>query len=185
MSKIIKISEYNPKREDRFFFDANIWMHLFCSVGNYFQRDINSYNSFFQRVLEAGSNIYVTSMVISEFFNAYCRVEYEITRGNRSFHEFQYKRDFRKSEEFEELIGLIHSILKRKILKNTNRLNDDFESINIDMLFSESKDFDFNDQYFIDLCKENSIAIVTHDRDFFKVSKDVTILTNHKRPIHI
>ncbi|MEH6989613.1 type II toxin-antitoxin system VapC family toxin [Cytobacillus firmus] len=181
MSNVIHISKYEPTEEDSFFFDANIWMHLFCSVGDYSHRNVNAYNSFFQKVLEANSKIYTTSMVLSEFFNAYCKVEYHITRGNKSLSEYSYKHNFRRSQEFEDLMGLIQNIVKNRILKNTSRLNDNFENINIDLLFNEPKDFDFNDQYFLEICKNHSICILTHDKDFLKnTNHDVIILTNHK-----
>jgi len=183
MSKIIHISSFNPNKDDKFFFDTNIWMHLFCSVGKYFESDVNAYSSFFQKILEVGAKIYTTSMVISEFFNAYCKVEYHLAKGERSTVEFDYKKDFRKSREFDELIGLLKNIVKKKILKNTTKLNDSFEKINIDAIFDEKKDFDFNDQYFIELCKEHSIMIVTHDKDFLDTEHDIVILTNRKIPV--
>jgi predicted nucleic acid-binding protein len=158
-------------------------MHLFCSVGKYFESDVNAYSSFFQKILEVGAKIYTTSMVISEFFNAYCKVEYHLAKGERSTVEFDYKKDFRKSREFDELIGLLKNIVKKKILKNTTKLNDSFEKINIDAIFDEKKDFDFNDQYFIELCKEHSIMIVTHDKDFLDTEHDIVILTNRKIPV--
>jgi predicted nucleic acid-binding protein len=184
MSSIYKVSTIIPTKDDKYFFDANIWMHLFCSVGDYFESNVNAYNTFFQKVLEAGSKIYTTSMVISEFFNAYCRVEYGITKGNRSSSEYKYKQHFRKSEEFKDLTELLQNLVQKRILANSYRLNDDFDNMKIDLLFKEKKDFDFNDQYFIELCKEKLIKIVTHDKDFLEANDDIEIITNHRVPVH-
>ncbi|WP_456273614.1 PIN domain-containing protein [Bacillus sp. AK031] len=180
MSRLLHLSEVVPKENDKYLLDANIWMHLYCSVGNYFEDDVNAYSTFFQNVLEAGSKIYITSMMLSEFFNAYCKVEYYLAKGNRHPKKFNYKKHFRKSEDYEALISLLQNIVSKKILPNTIRLSDQFEILNIQSLFEEKIDFDFNDQYYIQLCEAESINIVTHDKDFFGIVGDIDIITNLK-----
>ena len=45
MSNKIDISTYNPTKNDSFFVDNNVWMYLFCPVGNYNEYLVNTYNT--------------------------------------------------------------------------------------------------------------------------------------------
>ena len=35
MSVKIPLMSYEPKDDDRIFFDTNVWLYLFCPIGNY------------------------------------------------------------------------------------------------------------------------------------------------------
>lgn len=78
MSFRIPLMSYEPKADDKIFLDTNIWLYLFCPIGNYKNEIIDQYSTVFYKILKSGCRIYTTSLVISEFFNTYCRIDFRI-----------------------------------------------------------------------------------------------------------
>lgn len=177
MSNVIQLSSYIPKKGDKFFLDTNVWMYLYCSIGNYKQSDIEIYSDFYEKILKSNAEIYTSSLQISEFFNAYCRLEFKFARKSNPKIK-NYKRDFRGSEIFIDLMNHLKQLVNKKILKNSIRLDDDFSNVNLEEFMSNEKSYDFNDEYFIQQCVNNSIIIVTNDRDFLDHPSSIQILTN-------
>lgn len=176
MSSTFHLSDYLPKEDDKFFFDTNVWLYLYCSVGNYKPELIKNYNEFFEKVLEAGSKIFTTSLQISEFFNAYCRIEHRIqSKENPGLKN--YKKQFRSSNEFLLVIEELSMIIKERILKNSIKLDDNFSKTNIEALLHTEKAYDFNDEFFLNICEENDIIVVSNDIDLLKTDKNVTVIS--------
>src|SRR3990172_1235292 len=90
-----------PKKSDSFFFDTNIWMYFYCPIGSYNQFIVSKYDKFFKKTLAVGSSIFVSSLILSEFFNAYCRLEFNILRVNDPSRYNDYKKNFKKTKAYE------------------------------------------------------------------------------------
>lgn len=78
MNNIIDICTYMPLENDKFFFDTNIWMYLYCPIGNYNKQVIGEYDGFFKKAYQARSPIFISSLVLSEFFNAWIKLDFNI-----------------------------------------------------------------------------------------------------------
>lgn len=176
MSNVISISTYTPKEGDKFFLDTNIWMYLYCSIGNYKQSVVETYNKFYEQILSSNAVIYTSSLQISEFFNAYCRLEFKFAKESNP--NLEYKKDFRNSNAFDDLMKHLKQIVNKKILKNSIKMDDRFSQVDVEKLMSNEKSYDFNDEYFINQCINESIMIVTNDRDFLDHPSSIQILTN-------
>jgi len=48
---VFDIESYTPKREDKLFFDANIWLYLFSPMGNYKRQVRKKYDSFLKKAI--------------------------------------------------------------------------------------------------------------------------------------
>jgi predicted nucleic acid-binding protein len=176
MSNKIDIHTYKPKVGDAFFFDNNIWMYLFCPVNNYNKKLVNTYNTFFLEIIKNKCSIYTSSLVLSEFFNSYCRVDFKAKQKTDPTLK-DYKKDFRNTPHFNILSESICNIIKDKILKYSIRLDDDFATLDIDDILIADKNFDFNDKYIAKLCENKKIKILTNDKDFLNLSNNVDIIT--------
>lgn len=177
MSEILSISSYTPKDGDKFFLDTNIWMYLYCSIGNYKQSVVDKYSNFYEKILNVDAKIYTLSLQVSEFFNAYCKLEYKIAkRMNPAIKN--YKKDFRNSNEFYELMKHLKQIINKKILGNVIKIDDNFSKVDVLELMSSETSYDFNDEYFINFCVNESIMIVTNDRDLIEHPSPIQIITN-------
>lgn len=178
MSNIITISSYEPKKDEKFFFDTNIWLYLLCPVGNYNQAVVNKYNMFFSKIVLNKSIIYTSAMVISEFFNVYARIEFSIKQNSDPKKYKNYKNDFRNTKEYETFSAQVCGLIDAKILKYSIRIDDKFSTINKSNLLCQSSSYDFNDKYFVELCKDNKLKIVTNDKDFFHFKDNIDIITS-------
>lgn len=171
---IYDIKEYNPSSMDSYLFDNNIWMFLFCPIGNTSLKKQKVYSNFLQAVTTCRATIFVTSMILSEFANACLRLDCELWKKDVQNYGKDYKRDYRKSEHYKMMVKTIISSIKT-ILKIAKQIPDDFNSINIENILISFEKRDFNDSYYIELCKSKSLKMVTDDRDFR--DKELTGLT--------
>ncbi len=170
----IDIQTYTPKYSDKFFFDNNIWMYLYCPIGNHRQDIVKVYSDFFGKVLSAGSSIYVPSLILSEFYNAYSRLDFNIWRGKSTK---DYKKDYRPTQQFKDISKTILTTIEARILGIAKRVNDGFEGMDIEKISAKCVDLDFNDSYYVELAKRNGFKVVTNDKDFLSVSDDIEIIT--------
>jgi len=178
MSKLHDINIYQPTSTDMFFFDNNVWMYLFCTIGNYEKEKQRKYSVFFNQVCIAKACIWINSLVLSEFCNAWLRLEYNKwlkKPGNTGKRD--YKSDFVPTQVYKDVIKDIKNVLPT-LLKKTERSTDNFNAINLDSIYSELENCDFNDSYYLELARMNHWKIVTDDADFFKNNKlNVEIIT--------
>lgn len=177
MNNISNIAHYQPQSNDRFFFDANIWMYLYCPLGNYNNNIIRKYDNFFKQILKNRSTVFISSLVLSEFINTYLKLEFNILKYQFPDKYSDFKKDFRNTEKYKNLIRDISTTLKGQILKFAKRIDDNFKKIDLDKILFDLEHSDFNDNYYINLCEIEKIKIVTHDKDFRVKDIKVHILT--------
>lgn len=165
MYKIFDIEQYSPDKGERFMFDTNIWMYIFCPIGNYKMHIVRQYSSFLKKVKDTEAEIIINLLILSEFINSYLRLEFEIFKKSNPGAEF--KRDFKKNASYK---GTIHniSLAVKNILKISKKVDDKFSSIDIENIISEfeKQNSDFNDLYYQCFCQIEKVKIVTDDRDF-------------------
>ncbi len=181
MNNVISIDSYEPKKKDRFLFDTNIWMYLYCPLGNYNKALISKYDAFLKRAIQNKSSIVLTSLVLSEFFNAYLRLEFNILKAKEPHRYKDFKSNFKTSQKYSRLMTYIKSTCQNHIMKLGKRIEDRFSSLNMDGLLKNIEMHDFNDKYYIALAGYEDLKIVTDDKGFSKSKLDIQILTaNHK-----
>ena len=164
-ANIIDIKKYSPKSSDVFFFDNNIWMHLFCPLGNYNKKQQNTYSSFLQITQTPRSTIFISSMVLSEFANRYLRMDFEQWKKSTQNYGADFKRDYVGSKQYIETVDEIKIHIKT-IMRFCEKASDNFNSINLNDVFTHLQNIDFNDSYYIELAKLGKWKIVTDDKDF-------------------
>lgn len=165
MSKVISLKKYQPQSTDRFFFDANVWLYIFCPIGNYKQSLVASYTSFFQNIIKTRATILTSSLILSEVINRWLKLEFP-----------QGVKKNRDTKKYAQIIQTIEYNINGKILKNSQRIEDHFSKINIDEVLLKLKKADFNDSYYSQLSFLENFKIVTNDRDF-KAFPSLYILT--------
>lgn len=171
MANVHAIDTYNASFSDRFFVDNNVWMFLFCPIGNYEKKKQEKYSSFIANLISNKRTIFVNSLVLSEFSNAYLRIDFNIwKRKPENAGKVEYKRNFVGTDHFNKTIEEVKNSIK-KILSFSERGNDEFNSVLLDNIFRELGPCDFNDSYYIELGRLKKYKIVTDDSDFFIKSK--------------
>jgi len=181
MNNIVDITKYNPLAKDKFFFDANIWLYLFCPIGDYKKDVIAKYDKFLKKIIESKSSIFISSLILSEIFNRWARLEYNILKGEEPSKYHDYKRDYRGTEIYDKQVKDIKMVVEKHIMKVSKRIDDKFSSIPLDKLFENMGNYDFNDNYFLTIANLESFKIVTHDSDFASFKTPVFILTANEK----
>jgi len=174
VNEIKDISSYSFSKDDRLFLDANIWLSVYGPMA-YQRRRMSIYANAIRDIRQAGSFVFVDVLIMSEFINAYARWEYkQLASRPNNF------KDFRKSSDFVTIAEDI-AVNAKRIIKQCQRCDSDFVSINIEELLTEFKKgkSDFNDQIFSEICKNKGLVLVTDDGDF--KDSGLTILTANSR----
>lgn len=164
------VEDYNFTTQDRLLLDANIWMYLHGpqKQRGYWRR---TYTPVFNRILKAGSRIYIDVLVLSEFINSYARLKWSLVRRHhRTF------KAFRNSPAFKPIAQDIVNDVKQ-IMNHCAQIESGFATLDMDILLAEYAEghSDFNDQVITELCKSNGLTLITHDSDFR--TQDIAILT--------
>lgn len=167
---ILKINEYKISSTDCFFLDNNVWMFLFCPLGNYQKKKQYAYSRFFNDIIAHRASICINSLILSEFANTYLRLDYQLWKKEPENCRGDYKRDYLHSEQYSTTALLVQAAM-RKILKVSTQMPDDFNSVNMDLIFDHFKTIDFNDSYFIEYCRLHgkNMLFVSDDKDFGKI----------------
>ena len=172
---IIDLKKFEVKSNQSFFFDNNIWMFLFCPIGDYNTHKQKSISGLFENILNRNSSIIVNNIILSEFSNAYLRLDYNLWKEETRYIGNNFKKDYFNTQRAAETREIIASTINGKILKIADRHPDSFNSINFDDYFSYYKTIDYNDAIIYDQCKNKNWILITDDGDFAQFN-DITIV---------
>ena len=168
--------DFNFKANQTFLFDTNIWMFLFCPIGNYKDKKQQSVSKFFERTLSAPqSQIVITSSIVSEFANAFLRLDWKLWQEETSSFGNNFKNVFFQSERSQLTRTTIANIIKTKILPLSERYPDSFNAINLEQVFNLYTTLDYNDAIFYNQCSQNNWIFVSDDSDFDALGEVFTI----------
>ena len=176
-AKLTDITKYTPKSSDVFFFDNNVWMYLFCPLGNYNKTKQKYYSSFLQSISTSRSTIFISSMVLSEFSNRNLRMDFDLWKDETGKHSAEFKKDYAGTSRYKEMVEEI-KISINTIMKFCVKTSDNFNAIAIENVLVHLSYIDFNDSYYIELAKLDKWKIVTDDKDFSKYTNhNIEIVT--------
>ena len=164
------IRHYNFTAQDNLFLDANIWLYLYGPPKpRSYWRPI--YTSVFNRMVRAKSRIYIDVLVVSEFINAYARMQQKIVAPHiNTFKNFRSSPYFKPvAEGIADDVGLV--------LSYCSKTDSGFTALPMDDLLADyiSGNFDFNDQVITEICQNNGFTLITNDSDF--KTQEIPILT--------
>lgn len=162
-NKAYDLSRYTFSASEKILFDANIWLYLFPPPGNPQRPFATIYSTHFARMLRNGVQPVLDLLVLSEYLNRYCRIEWE---GRYKKTHFKYKA-FRDSSDFNS-VGRSAASFARKISSICVRYSTSSEKLDIEKALSgfETGESDFNDALIADVCKIHGFKLLTNDADF-------------------
>ncbi len=164
---------YDFPSEKGYFFDTNIWLYIYGPIGWPDQKSA-VYSRVLREIRDSNGTIYINCMIISEFINAFSRIEF---KQQTTYSRF---KEFRNSLSFRPVAEDIASNVK-KILRNTLTCDPELKVIDLPeiMSFFEQGKYDFNDLVFAEICRDKGLVFVTHDKDFSELG--VEILTANEK----
>lgn len=171
--KIHPIEKYDFTGSKGYFFDTNIWLYIYGPIG-WPDEKSDAYSRALKEIRNSKGTIYINCMIISEFINAFSRIEFKEQT------EYPRYKEFRNSLGYRAIAQDIARNVK-KILKSTLACDPELQAINLPEvmdLFEQGK-YDFNDLLFAQVCRAKNLVFVTHDKDFSELG--VEILTANEK----
>lgn len=153
------------------FVDANVLLFLFWPTGqHHFEQN---YARVFSNLLRQGNNLLVDFLIISEIVNRVIKAEYEKHLLANSLTKTQLKyKDFRSSREGQDALNDIYIIVKNDILNHFRVIGKSFDRQDIE-IFLIVDELDFVDKATVSICTENSLVLLTNDKDFKNSGLDI------------
>jgi predicted nucleic acid-binding protein len=177
MSSVFDITTYEFSSSDRLFLDTNIWFFIYgpSQPGS---KKTRIYSDALDKILKTDGQVYIDGLIISEFINAYARLEYHILRRTSKTVPGSFKA-FRQTDDFRPIAQGIAADVRR-ILRHAALVGSGFVDIDIQSLVNRYArgDFDFNDQVISELCRRRQLRLITDDGDFCCDRLDIITANN-------
>ncbi len=174
-NKAYNLAGYSFQKDEPFLLDANVWLYLHPAPSDGIKLAGLAYSKALKGMLISGSRVILDALVLSEYINRYCRIEWE------ALHKVTYPKfkEFRKSSDFVS-VGQGAAIFANAILGLCSRHDHPFTRANIPQILSdfESGINDFNDGLLAETCRHNGWKLVTHDGDF--MNGGIEVLTTNR-----
>lgn len=175
-NKAYDLASYSFSLGEQILIDTNVWLYLFPAPGNPQQRFARQYSSAFSQLVKAQAEPVLDPMVLSEYLNRYCRIEWE---GHFKAQYPKFKH-FRQSRDFPAVASAAQSFATRIL----NFCQIHTISANELDLIQALADFaagqtDFNDALLVDICKKRNLKLMTNDADFQRGG--IEVLTTNPR----
>lgn len=175
-NKAYNLSSYSFSQGEQILVDTNIWLYLFPAPGNPQRGFAHQYSSAFSRLVNAQAQPVLDPMVLSEYLNRYCRIEWE---GHFKVQYSKFKQ-FRQSGDFPAVASSAQ-IFATRILKfcQIHPISPDELDLNQALADFALGQTDFNDALLVDICKKRNLKLMTNDADFQRGG--IEVLTTNPR----
>lgn len=177
-NKAHDLATYAFSNGDALLFDTNVWLYLFPAPSATAHGFANNYSAALKRMLAGGVALVLDALVLSEYLNRYCRIEWNALHKTR-YPDF---KKFRQSSDFTS-VGQGAALFARNILKLCSRHDHPFASADVTQVLAdfESGAQDLNDGLLVETCRHHKWKLVTNDGDITKGG--IEVLTANPRLI--
>jgi predicted nucleic acid-binding protein len=164
MATIYKLKDAPNLQNRNIFVDANVLIYCFWEAAVHGWEQ--SYARALSVLLHQNSALFVDFSVISEVVNRVLRIEHQKLRPLSKF------KTFRDSDEGKNALSDIFLTIKQNILPKFNVISKSFDKEMVERLLVVD-DLDFVDKSTVEICKENSLILLTNDKDFRNAEIDI------------
>lgn len=175
-NKVYDLSTYAFSKGEHLLLDANVWLYLFHAPSDTLPWFVKNYSAAFKNMLSAKAYLALDALILSEYLNRYCRIEYS------ALYKGKYKdfKVFRQSSDYTS-VGNGAAFFAREILKLCTRQDHPFSACDVDQALTdfECGTCDFNDRLFVETCRHNGWKFVTNDGDF--TNGGIEVLTSNPK----
>ena len=179
-NKAWELTSYVFSKDETILIDTNIWLYLYPPPCNPRYEWATKYSRAIRNLKEAEAIAVLDPIVMSEYLNAYSRI---VWKGEFKEQYPNFKK-FRQSKDFHALtptllthakgiidFSTVHSVASNHL--DLDQTLNNFVSGNID----------FNDSLFVDICRQRSFKLMTHDGDFNQGG--IELITANKKLLRI
>jgi len=162
-NKAHNLAIYAFRKDEQLLLDTNVWLYLLPAPSDKPKGYAASYSRAFKNMLTAGAYLAMDAMILSEYLNRYCRIEWSALHK----HAYPDFKAFRKSASFQT-VGQGAATFARRILKLCACHNHPFATTDVVRVLAdfEAGSNDFNDGLLAETCRHHGWKLVTNDGDF-------------------
>lgn len=162
-NKAHELGKYTFSAGEALLLDTNVWLYLFPAPSATPFPHASDYSAALKRILAAKAKMAMDVLIISEYLNRYCRIEWSALYKTK---HPDFKK-FRKSVDFAS-VGPKAAAFAANILALCSNYDHPFATINVGKVIAdfESGAQDANDGFLIESCRHHGWKFVTNDRDF-------------------
>lgn len=149
-NKARDLNNYAFMQGEKILVDANIWLYLFHPPVNPHKSVAQHYSKAFGRLVTAQARPLLDTLILSEYLNRYCRIEWE-GRFKAQYGQF---KGFRQSADFQQ-VASDAKFFATQILKlcHLHSVVPDTPMLDQALMDFSSGKIDFNDAFFVEICK--------------------------------
>lgn len=175
-NKAHDLSAYVFRKEEPLLLDTNVWLYLCPAPSDNRRGYAARYSAALKNMLAAGACLIMDAMVLSEYLNRYCRIEWSALHRAA---EPDFKR-FRKSAAFQT-VGQGAATFARSMLKLCACHDHPFATADVVRVLAdfEKGSNDFNDGLLAETCRKHNWKLVTDDGDF--TAGGIEVLTTNPK----
>lgn len=169
MALRINLNDIQTLDHKNIFVDTNIWLYLFGGLSNVHEFILKKYTRAFKYLIGSRNKLFTDITVLSEYINRCLRHAFSIYKvNNEKGEEFDYKKDYRETQDYREALESILSGINHKILRFAQISNIDYTKESIEELIANlgKRSLDFNDAHIEKLCRQKEFILLTDDKDF-------------------
>lgn len=176
MGKLLHIEDISTKDSilrSKLYFDANVWLYLYCPSHMQSYASIE-YSKFYKKALDAGADILIAYPTISEFIHRFIQNQFAISKLEAGNEGRKFK-DWRATNEFDEAISDLSDIIATCITGRCSGLDFALSDFSVDKTLSEMSKLkvDFTDLIVASLCDKIGATLVSSDKDQLAVCATV------------
>ncbi len=173
-NKAHDLATYAFQKDEHLLLDTNVWLYLFPAPSDRPTVHAASYSAALKNMMTAGAHLIMDAMILSEYLNRYCRIEWNALHkaAQPNF------KAFRRSSSFLT-VGQGAATYARGILKLCARHDHPFATADVTRVIAdfEAGTNDFNDGLLAETCRHHGWKLVTNDSDF--TTGGIEVLTSH------
>lgn len=173
-NKAHDLTAYAFKKEEPLLLDTNVWLYLYPAPSDRATGHAAGYSAALKNMLAAGACLVMDAMILSEYLNRYCRIEWSALH-RRTYSDF---KAFRKSGAFSS-VGQGAATYARSMLKLCTCHDHPFATADVARILTdfETGANDFNDGLLAETCRRHGWKLVTNDSDF--TNGGIEVLTSN------
>lgn len=178
LAKILT-TNYQPSAKSVLLLDTNILINLFYPImsSNY----MTDYEKLYAKIIAKKAKLLLPAIQVSEFINRCIRFQYNLYKSTLdSETEFDFKKHYRGTENYNESMNSILDIVKNDILPVFTIIDDGFSSMKQESIYVYGFSYDFNDALLVQIASSNEASIITHDSDFGNYNAKIDYITSNK-----
>lgn len=175
----IHASSFQPKPEHIILLDTNILINLFYPIMS--SGYMADYEQLYAKIVSKKSKLLLPAIQVSEFINRCIRFQYNLYKeDNELGSDFDFKRDYRGTEDYKLAMNGILDIIKNDILPVFAVVDDKFDEMEQSSIYVYGFSYDFNDALLVQIAKKNEAVIITHDADFGNYDAKIDYITSNR-----